>query len=215
MRVAVIGTGNVGSALAATLRRAGHDVILSARDAQKTASVADELGASTAPTPGDAVRQSDVAILAVPFDALMDVAEQIRPAAADKVIIDLTNPGPATEGGPSAAEQLADRLPGAHVAKAFNTLFGAFMAQPDLRHQRVDALFATDSELAREVLGELLASLGFRPVHAGELHAARAMEAMAWLNIQLQMRHGGDWSSTFVLLGAPEGAVAEPVASRR
>jgi hypothetical protein len=46
------------------------------------------------------------------------------------------------------------------------------------------------------------------------LSSARQMEAMAWLNIQLQLRYGGDWKSTFVLIGAPEEAVRETAGSR-
>ncbi|CAN5746143.1 NAD(P)-binding domain-containing protein [soil metagenome] len=209
MRVAIIGTGNVGAVLAGTLRRAGHEVVLAARDAAKTRQLAEQVDGEAAETPSDAVGAADVTILAVPYGALAEVAGDIREAAAGKVVIDLTNPGPAIESGASAAEQLAEMLPGAHVAKALNTLFSSFMADPDLRQQRVDALFATDSEEARDLLAELLASLGFRPLHVGGLTAARQMEAMAWLNIQLQLRHGGDWSSTFVLLGAPKDAVME------
>jgi 8-hydroxy-5-deazaflavin:NADPH oxidoreductase len=215
MQVAVIGTGTVGSALAGSLRQAGHEVVLAARDVHKTRQVAAEVGARAAEAPAEAVAGAEVAVLAVPFAELGDLAAQIRQAAEGKVVIDLTNPGPATEGGRSAAEQLAQDLPGAHVAKAFNTLFGSYMANPQLQGERVDALFATDSDEARGVLGQLLSSLGFRPLHVGGLEAARQMEAMAWLNIQLQLRYGGDWSSTFVLLGAPGAAIIEPALATR
>lgn len=214
MRIAVIGTGNVGQALGSSLLRAGHEVTFAARDADKTRQVARQLGAKAADRPAQAVASAEVVVLAVPYDALPDAAGEIREQAAGKVVIDPTNPGPATGGGPSAAEQLAERLPGTHVAKALNTLFGTFMAQPDLHGRKVDALFATDSDEARSKVAELLSSLGFRPVDIGGLQSARQMEAMAWLNIQLQMRHGGDWSSTFVLVGAPEAAVREVAASR-
>jgi 8-hydroxy-5-deazaflavin:NADPH oxidoreductase len=99
------------------------------------------------------------------------------------------------------------------VAKAFNTLFGSLMAQPDLQGRTVDALFATDSDEARPKVTDLLSSLGFRALDAGNLSSARQMEAMAWLNIQLQLRYGGDWKSTFVLVGAPEDAVRETAGS--
>ena len=214
MRIALIGTGNVGQALGSSLVREGHSVTFAARNRDKTRQVAQQLGAQAADEPAKAVRDADVVVLAVPYDALSDVAQSIGNEAAGKVVIDPTNPGPSTEGGPSAAEQLAERLPGAHVAKAFNTLFGAFMARPDLQGRRVDALFATDSDEARARIIDLLTSLGFRALDAGDLRSARAMEAMGWLNIQLQLRHGGDWSSTFVLVGAPEAAVREMAASR-
>ncbi len=205
----MIGTGNVGKALGATLVRAGHEVTMAARDAEKTRQVAAELGARAAATPAEAASAAEVIALAVPFDALDDVAGTIAGQAAGKLVIDPTNPGPATEGGPSAAERLAAKLAGARVAKAFNTLFGRLQANPGMHGTTVDALFATDDDQARPQLIELLRSLGVRPIDAGSLNAARQMEALGWLNIQLQLRHGGHWRSTFVLLGAPAGATSE------
>ena len=214
MKIALIGTGNVGQALGSSLIREGHEVTFAARDVDKTRQVARQLGAQAADRPAQAAASADVVVLAVPYDALLDAADEIREQATGKVVVDVTNPGPATEGGPSAAERLAERLPDTHVAKAFNTLFGSLMGKPDLKGREVDALFATDSDEARTKLAELLGSLGFRPIDVGSLQAARQMEAMAWLNIQLQMRYDGDWSSTFVLLGAPQAAVREMAASR-
>jgi len=207
VKVAIIGTGNVGNALGSSMLRAGHEVVFAARDTEKTKRVADELGAQAASTASEAAEAAEVIILAVPFAALDEVAEELAGQAAGKIVIDVTNPGPATEGGPSAAERLADRMRDARVVKAFNTLFGALQANPEMHETRVDALFATADDEAREKVAQLIRSLGLRPVDAGSLEAARQMEAMAWLNIQLQLRHGGDWRSTFVLVGAPEAAV--------
>jgi predicted dinucleotide-binding enzyme len=212
MKVAIIGTGNVGKALGGTAKRAGHAVTLAARDAEKTRTVAEELGTHAAETPAEAADQADVIILAVPFGALADVAAEIADGAQGKVVVDATNPlkpdysGLATDGGPSGAEQLAEKLPGARVAKAFNTLFGSLQADPQALGTKLDAPYATDDAEARRELARLIDSLGFRPVDTGSLQAARQMEALAWLNMQLQMKFGGDWRSAFVLVGAPEAA---------
>jgi hypothetical protein len=216
MKIAIIGTGNVGRALGGSITRAGHDVTLAGLDDAKARRVASELGASAGRTPAQAAADADVVILAVPFTALQDVATALGDQAAGKVVIDATNPlkpdysGLATDGGPSAAEQLATLLPGAHVAKAFNTLFGSLQAEPDALRTTVDALFATDGEEARKKVAELIDSIGLRPVDAGPLEAARQMESLAWLNMRIQMRYGGDWRSTFVLLGAPVGSTPAP-----
>jgi 8-hydroxy-5-deazaflavin:NADPH oxidoreductase len=207
MNIAIIGTGNVGSALGSSIRRAGHEVVFAARDAAKTREIAGRVGAETAESPAEAARAADVIVLAVPFAALPEVADELGGAAAGKVVIDVTNPMGQTDDGRSAAEQLAERMPDAHVAKAFNTLFGSFQADPNQLNTRVDALFATEHDDAREKVANLISSLGLRPVDVGGLGAARQMEAMAWLNIQLQLRYGGDWRSTFVLVGAPEAAI--------
>jgi predicted dinucleotide-binding enzyme len=201
MKVAIVGTGNVGRALGSSLTRAGHQVTFAARDAAKTRQVASEVGASAAETSDAAVSGAEVVILAVPFGALQAVAGEIRPQTTGKVVVDVSNPlkpdysGLATEGGPSAAEQLAGYLPGAHVAKAFNTLFGSLQADPTTLGTTVDALFATDDDEARRSLVDLISSLGFRPVDAGSLQAARQMESLAWLNMRMQIQYGGDWRS--------------------
>ncbi|HEX9549579.1 MAG TPA: hypothetical protein VF971_00650, partial [Candidatus Limnocylindrales bacterium] len=63
-------------------------------------------------------------------------------------------------------------------------------------------------EAAKETVAELVRSIGLRPVDAGPLAGARELEAMAWLNIALQLRTGGAWNTAFVLVNAPEQAIA-------
>jgi hypothetical protein len=219
MKIAIIGTGNVGSALTTALTRAGHDVTLAARDATKTAAVANELGVSAAPSPAQAASAADIVVLAIPFGALGDVARSIASQTAGKLVIDVSNPlkpdysGLATDGGASAAEQVAEALPDAHVAKAFNTVFASLQANPTTHGVVLDALYATDNERAGETLADVIRSIGFRPVNAGPLQSARQMEALAWLNMSLQMRTNGDWRSTFVLVGAPLAVTEQPVAA--
>ena len=106
MKVAIIGTGNVGSAIGGTLARAGHDVVFAARDQDEVQHVAENAGAKVAASPAAAVTAADVAILAVPWGAIDDVTKEIRDASDDTVVVDVTNPltsdysGLATSGGP-------------------------------------------------------------------------------------------------------------------
>ncbi|HYM84170.1 MAG TPA: NAD(P)-binding domain-containing protein, partial [Candidatus Dormibacteraeota bacterium] len=136
MDIAIIGTGNVGKALGTSLVRAGHDVIFAGRDEAKAERVASEIGATAEATPREAADKSEVVLLAVPFGQLEAAADVIGASADGKVVIDATNPlkadysGLANAGGESAAERLAARLPSAHVAKAFNTLFASVQADP-------------------------------------------------------------------------------------
>jgi predicted dinucleotide-binding enzyme len=210
MNIAIVGTGNVGQALGTSFVRAGHTVTFAAQDAQKTAKVADAVGASAATSPLEAAAAADVVVIAVPWGPAERVALEIAPAVAGKVVIDATNPlkadftGPATENG---AQQLVGLLPGARVVKAFNTLFASVQANPDTHGQTVDGLYATDDETARDTAAALIASIGLRPVNVGPLSAARELEALAWLNIRLNMIASGDWQSSYVLVGAPVAAV--------
>jgi 8-hydroxy-5-deazaflavin:NADPH oxidoreductase len=207
MKVAMIGTGNIGQSLGGALVGAGHELVLAARDQADAATIAEQLGAATADSLTSAVDSADVVVLAVPYTALEDVANEVRDHVAGKVVVDVTNPMGQAPAGTSAAQQLAAWLPEAHVVKAFNTTFAGLIANPDAHGQTLDALYATDSASAGETVAELIRSIGFRPVFAGGLAIAAQMEAMAGLNIQLQIATNGDWRSSFVLVGAPEGAL--------
>jgi NADPH-dependent F420 reductase len=214
VKVAIIGTGNVGSALGGSFARAGHDVTFAARDAAKARAIASEVGATATETANEAARAADVVILAVPFASLEEVATEIRDGTSGKVVVDVSNPlkpdysGLATEGGPSAAEQLAAYLPEARVVKVFNTVFASVQGDPTALGQPADALIATDDDRALAQVAELASSIGFRPVTAGPLDAARQMEALAWLNMRIQMQSGGDWRSAVITLGVPPAAIA-------
>lgn len=221
MKIAIIGTGNVGRALAGAFGRAGHDVTLAARDLAKTRAVADEVGATAAEDARQASAGADVVVLAVPYASIAEVAAEIEPVAADRVVVDVSNPLTAdygtlaTEGGPSAAEELSSRLPAARIVKAFNTLFATRQADPTAGGTTIDGLYATDDQRAADTIAELEDSIGLRPVNAGPLRRARQLEAMGFLNIALQMANGGDWRSAFVLVGAPAGATGTPAAAGR
>ncbi|TAL10391.1 MAG: prephenate dehydrogenase/arogenate dehydrogenase family protein, partial [Chloroflexota bacterium] len=137
MNIAIIGTGNVGTALGASLVRAGHAVTLTGQDAAKAGTAAGQIGAKAGTSLAGAVEAAEVVVLAVPYAAVESVAADIASVVAGKVVIDATNPlkadysGLATEGGPSGAERIAGLLPTAHVVKAFNTLFASIQGNPD------------------------------------------------------------------------------------
>lgn len=214
MKIAVIGSGNVGAALGSSLVSAGHDVSITARDETRSAASAKRIGASVEASASAAAEAADVIVLAIPFSSAESVAREIASVSAGKIVVDATNPlkpdysGLATEGGPSAAERIASQLPGARVVKAFNTLFASIQANTAVHGQTVDGLLAGDDPDAKATVAELMKSIGLRPVDAGPLASARELESLAWLNISLQLRTGGDWNSSFVILGAPEKAVA-------
>lgn len=214
MKIAIIGTGNVGTALGASLVRAGHTVTLTGQDAAKASTAATQIGAQSGTSLPSAVETAEVVVLAVPYASVETVAADIASVVSGKVVIDATNPlkadysGLATEGGPSGAEHVAALLPTGHVVKAFNTLFASIQGNPETHGQTIDGLFAGDDASAKAVVASLIRSIGLRPVDAGSLSGARELEALAWLNISLQLRTGGNWNSSFVLVGAPDKAIA-------
>ncbi len=211
--IAIIGTGNVGSAIGAGAVKAGYDVVFAGQDADKAESVAEGAGATSVTTPREAVAGADIVVLAVPYTAVADVAREIAPVVAGKIVIDPTNPlkpdgsGLATAAGTSGAESIAALLPDAKVVKAFNTLFATNTSDPSAHGTQLDSLFATDDDAAKDAVCGLSASIGFRPVHVGPLAASRELEAMAWLNIRMQMLTGGHWNTAFVMVDPPEAAL--------
>jgi 8-hydroxy-5-deazaflavin:NADPH oxidoreductase len=154
MKIAILGAGNVGTAVARAAVETGNEVTLTATDAGKARDVAGQVGASAAAGNADAVRDADIAVLAVPFSAAKTVAGEIRDAAAGKVVIDATNPlkagfsGLAT-GERSGAEELQQLLPDTAVVKAFNTVLASKQAQPITDEGiALDGLYAGNDENA-------------------------------------------------------------------
>jgi len=201
MKVSIIGAGNVGKALATSMSRAGHDVTISARTQQHAREAAEATGAQPATSNAAAVRDAELVILAVPFSAGQEIAQEIAGLVSGKTVIDTTNPvkpdysGLATE-GTSGAEEFQRWLPEAKVVKAFNTLFASRQAVPS---REVDGFVAADDMKAKQQVIALVESIGFAPVDVGPLSSARHLEAMAFLNISLNLAHGWDWTSAWKL----------------
>jgi 8-hydroxy-5-deazaflavin:NADPH oxidoreductase len=174
-KIGILGDGNVGSALARGLKRAGHDVRAVGNDkaAQR-----------------DTAAWGEVVFLAVPFGALDDVVRTAGEQLAGKTVVDVTNAlddkmnlavGFSTSGG----EELQKKLPKARVVKAFNTVFAQHMDSGKLGNQPLTAFVAGDDETARKNVVGLARDIGFDPVDAGPLRNARLLEPLAFLNIQL------------------------------
>ena len=190
MKVLVIGAGNMGSGFVKQFAAAGHQVTVTGRDASKAQSVAQQFGARAAAREG-AAKGQDVIVVATGYgDAVM--ALQGVGDLAGKTVVDVTNPLSAdymslTVGHTtSAAETIAAAVPGAHVVKAFNTVFAQVLgAGPELGGQKVQVFVASDDAPSKETVKALAQSIGFDAVDAGGLKNARYLEPLAGLNIYL------------------------------
>jgi NADPH-dependent F420 reductase len=203
MDVAIIGTGNVGGALARSLSRAGHAVTISSTSPDEARAIAEEIGGTAAPSNREAVRAAEVVIPAVYFDSLAEILDEAGDVLEGTVLVDVTNrmgetPGAAVD-GTSNAETIQARVPRALVVKAFNTLFASRQADPEVDGTPVDALIAGNDDVAKKMVSELAGSMGMRPIDVGPLDAARNLEALAVLTIWLNMQ-GGSWQNTWKLL---------------
>jgi len=210
MQIAIIGAGNVGRALAASLTRAGHDVTISAAHPEHAEEAASQTGATAADSNAAAAKEADLVILAVPAQALDRVSGELGPTVDGKVVVDVSNrPTPSPDGAPtSIAEELQSKMPTARVVKAFNTAFASRQANPTVAGIAPDGFVAGDDAAAKQAVLDVVESVGFRPVDAGSLASARTLEGMAWLNIQRNVA-GGTWQDAWVLVG-PEPTAATP-----
>jgi NADPH-dependent F420 reductase len=209
MKIAIIGAGNVGTALATSFKRAGHDVIIASRDPEDAGGVAAATGSRVAGSNAAAADGADVVVLAIPFSSATEVVTEIGAAVAGKPVVDSTNrmsfgaSGPEIDTTTSNAEDLARLLPGAHVIKAFNTLLASNQSDPIAEGVQLDGFVAGDDPAAKATVLELVASIGLNPVDVGPLSRARQLEALAFLNIALNVAHAGTWQSGWKLVGAP------------
>jgi NADPH-dependent F420 reductase len=209
MKVAIIGAGNVGKALARSAVRAGHDVTLSAANPDHAAEAAKAAGAHAARTNTEAVNGAELVIVAVPYDRLGDVFRGLGSSVDGKIVIDATNhvnmQNPAEVlGAASNAEEIQKRHPKVHVVKALNYAFATRMAEPAVGGTHLDGFVAGDDQAAKDLVLEFVRSIGFRPIDAGPLIMARALEGMAVLLISLQVKHSWPWQNGWKLVGPPE-----------
>jgi predicted dinucleotide-binding enzyme len=181
VKVAIIGKGNVGTALQKGLIRGGHETKFGHRDPNE--SVANAAG------------WGEVIILAVPHNAADDARENIKPYADGKTVIDVINAiGEGMELGisctTSTAEETQKKLPKAHVVKAFNTVFAPNQSTAKLDDEQLTAFYAGDDENAKKAVAQLTRDMGFDPVDCGPLRNARSLEAMGNMIINLAFKYG-------------------------
>lgn len=200
MKVAIIGAGNVGKALGASIAKAGHEVSISARSPESAAEAAGEIGARAAETNVEAARDADLVILAIPYQAEAALADELEETLAGRAVVELSNPvkpdfsGLAT--ATSAAEELQERLPSAKVVKAFNTVFASNQANP---RAGIDVFVTGNDPDAKALVAQLAESVGFSALDVGPLSFARYLEGMAFVNIALNAQNGWSWISAWRL----------------
>lgn len=195
MRVGIVGSGLMGGKLGTLFARAGHEVVFSyARSEQRLERLARDAGRDArAGTPADAARDADAVLLAVHWSRVDDALSQAG-ALAGKLLLSCSLPMDAGNTTlvvghtSSGAEELASRVPRAHVVSAFNTvpsevLFDVFEAKR--KSLRPSLVFCGDHQGSKSIAAGLIRNVGFEPIDAGPLRIARYTEPMALLVGQL------------------------------
>ena len=186
--VSIIGTGNMGSAIAGVVTKGGNTVELLGH------------GDTDKPVTGDVV------VLAVYYGALADVVAQRGEQLVGKVVVDISNPldvetfdSLVTPADGSATAELAAALPRSRVLKAFNTTFAATLASGTTGGLPTTVLIAGDDADAKSQLAGIVTAGGLRAIDAGSLRRARELEALGFLQITLAAADKLPWTGGFAV----------------
>jgi NADPH-dependent F420 reductase len=177
MRIAVIGTGRMGTGLATALSIAGHQVVFGSRDPEAAGEAVRKAGAA-ATTLSEAVRDAEIVVLAIPWVAVEETLPQLGDLTA-KVVLDITNPyvggrfQPPTDS--STTERIQEWAPGARVVKGFNHVYAQNLTRPEAGGQAASVMLAGDDAEAKDTIAGLASDIGFDPVDVGPAGAARAL----------------------------------------
>lgn len=206
MRIAVLGSGPVGRAIAGRLAGLGHQVVVGTRNPEVTASRSD-VAAWLIETPGvffatfaEAAGHAELVINAAGGAVSIEVLDQVGKAnLTEKVLLDISNPLEPDSGMPprlfvkdedSLAEQIQRRFPGARVVKSLNTLNNRLMIDPGTLGETTSVFVSGNEDAAKRTVTMLLEQLGHRDViDLGDLSTARGAEMYVafWVRVALAL----------------------------
>jgi 8-hydroxy-5-deazaflavin:NADPH oxidoreductase len=195
MKIAIIGAGNVGKTLGTALRSKGHTVVYGSRDPASHTE-------RNAKTVADALADAEAVILATPWTVTEALVVQHADGLAGKIVIDATNPihpslaRLAIASNSSGVELLQSQARQAKFFKAFNSTGASVMARPRFAAGQAAMFVAGPDGADKDTVLRIVADVGFEPVDAGELKAARQLEhlALLWIQLALAKGHGGDFA---------------------
>jgi predicted dinucleotide-binding enzyme len=210
-RVGVIGSGQVGRALAAGFAAHGHEVTIGTREPEAN----EDLQAWAAQHDNVAIghfaaaaETGEIVVLATRGTAVEQAIATADPQHfAGKLVIDATNPLDFSGGGPALAightdsggEIVQRALPEARVVKAFNTVNSGFMIDPALPDGPHPMFIAGNAADAKQTVTELLADFGWSAFDVGPIERSRELESLVILWVAVGQRRGA-WDHAFTLV---------------
>lgn len=207
-KIAIIGSGNVGSSLGYRLTQSGFLVRFGVREGKDISDVLNECGeGAESSSLADATRWADIVFLAVPGNAAVEVASGLATELEGKILVDCNNLlrwdqgpvwAPPAEGSLTAA--IAAAVPAARVVKGFNTFGAEFHRDPGIGDKGIDVPLAGDDGEAKDAVAQVAEAAGFRAMDAGPLRNAAVLENVAMLWIHLAMVGGQGREAAFRLV---------------
>jgi predicted dinucleotide-binding enzyme len=185
LKIGIIGTGEIGGALATLWVQAGHEVLISSRHPERLQGLARKLGPrARVGTPREAALFGDVVLVSVPYAATPQVGRDLRNELSGKIVLDTGNPYPQRDGDMAVQARRqgtgvasAEFLPGVRLVRAFNAINSGDLAGEAHRKGEHYAIpLAADDAQALEVAQRLVRDAGFDPVVVGPLARAREFD---------------------------------------
>ena len=193
------GTGPQGRGLAYRLARGGQRVVIGSRSAERAEQAAAEIGLGVRGADNAATAaQSDVVIVAVPWEGHAELLTALRAELAGKIVVDCVNPLGFDKQGAyalkpeegSAAQQAAVLLPESRVTAAFHHLSAVLLQDPEVDEIDIDVLVLGDERAATDVVQALTNRMaGMRGVFAGRLRNAHQVESLVANLISVNRRY--------------------------
>lgn len=192
-KIAVIGTGNIGAALATNLAKANRSFIIADRKMEKAKGIAQKAGGLAQPMDiPAAIQEADIIVFAVWFDAIKELLKTHASALQGKIIVDPSNPiAPDEKGGfkkiigekESAGEIISSLLPeNARLAKALGTLGASSLADAAFQKPAHVLFYATDDTSINTDIEQLIRDNGFEPVRVGGIDQSIRIEVFGDLH---------------------------------
>jgi len=209
MRIAILGAGRLGKSLGTALRASNHRIVYGVRQPAASGDVMTK-------TVGGAIAGADAVILATPWTATEALVCEHVPALNDKIVMDATNPlntnatRLALGFDTSGVELLQSHAHGATFFKTFNIAGVSAIAKPSYPQGRAAMFVAGPKGTKKDIVLRLVADVGFEPVDAGDLRAARLLEPLGMLRLQLEETEGRSRDVAF-LLASRERRQSHPV----
>jgi predicted dinucleotide-binding enzyme len=185
MKIGIVGTGDIGGALARHWGAAGHQLLISSRHPEQLESLAKEIGPNVkVGTPREAAAFGEVVLVSVPYFATPQVGRDYAAELKGKVVLDTGNPYPNRDGAMATRDRRrgtgaasAEYLPGTRLVRAFNAInAGPLARQAFQKPERLGIPLASDDAEAMKIAARLVSDAGFDPVPVGGLARAREFD---------------------------------------
>ena len=185
IKIGIIGTGEIGGALARHWAAAGHQLLISSRHPEELQALARELGPNVkAGTPREAAAFGDVILVSVPYKSTAQIGHDYAAELKGKVVLDTGNPYPSRDGDMAVRDRIrgtgvasAEYLPGTRLVRAFNAINSGPLARDAFRKpERLGIPLAGNDAEAMQIAAQLVSDAGFDPVRVGDLSRAREFD---------------------------------------